>query len=499
MTDAVAQRPKLSKSRYMAGRQCQLRLWYSCYSPELGAPADAATQVIFDTGHVVGQLATKRHPGGVLITEDHLHHDEALERTARAMSDPNVPAIFEAAFIHQDVRMRADILLRRPRGTWDLIEVKSSLSVKEVNVEDLAVQAWIARGAGLRIGRAGVLTLSRDYVYAGGEHEVDGLFVLQDCTADVRRRSRHVSRHVAAMHAMLAEHEAPAISPGAHCFEPNTCQFYAHCTRDLVTPEYPLTELPSLRHRRLAELVALDIDSIGDIPAEASLSALQGRVRDAVQSGEPFVSPDLARALAEPRYPIHHLDFETFAPALPLIIGTRPYQTIPFQWSNHIEHADGSLTHEEFLCRQNNDPRQALVETMLASLGTSGSICIYTGYEVRIIRELATALPHAAKTLGALERRIWDLNAVIKAHYYHPQFHGSFSLKSVLPAVVPEMSYAGLAIQDGQAAARAYVQALTDGTRRVELHRQLLDYCGLDTLAMVKLRQVLAALASSTA
>ena len=238
----------------------------------------------------------------------------------------------------------------------------------------------------------------------------------------------------------------------------------------------------------------LGIESITDIPDDADLTALQARVCDSVCNGKPYATNELAGALKEPKFPIHHLDFETFMLAVPRYIGTRPYQTLPFQWSNHIQSRNGTVRHEEYLCREDEDPRQEFAETLLATLGEKGSICIYTTYEVRIIRELAEALPKLRRRLQALEDRVWDLKAVIKDHYYHPDFHGSFSLKAVLRAVVPSMSYDSLAIQDGNAASRAHLEAILtdDADRRRELQDGLLEYCGQDTVAMVKLREALA-------
>lgn len=491
----MRERPKLSKSRYLAGLQCHLRLWYECYQRELAGDGevDEAQQAIFDTGHEVGRLATRRHPGGALIDADHFHHEEALAHTANALGDRGVPAIFEAAFLHEDVRVRADVLARQKRGGWELIEVKSTLRVKDVHEDDLAVQHWVLRGAGLPVKRAGVLTLNRDYVYRGGEHDVDELFAFHDLTDVAQAKAEEVEANVAAMHRMLGRSKPPRVAPGEHCAAPYECPFHGHCTRGLEAPEHPLLELPNLSGKRKEGLLALGIESILDIPDDVDLSPLQQRVRRCVRTGRPYVSPGLAAALREPKYPIHHLDFETFMTAVPRYKGTRPYQALPFQWSDHVERSDGSVKHLEYLCREDKDPRREFAETLLEALGSKGTIVVYTGYELRVIRELAGALPKSRSALLALEGRVWDLAAVIREHYYHPGFHGSFSLKQVLPAVVPELGYDDLEIQDGSAAARVYLESILcrDGNRKEELHRQLLKYCGRDTLAMVELRRKL--------
>jgi hypothetical protein len=487
------QPPKLSKSRYLSGLQCHLKLWYECYERGLAGPVDAATQAIFDTGHEVGELATRRHPGGQLIDAHHFHHEEAVEKTKEAIADSKIPALFEASFLHRGVRVRADILVRVRGGQWDLVEVKSALDVKETNVDDLAVQHWVMTGAGLDIRRAGVLTLNRDYVFPGGEYDVDELFVLHDLTDVVPDMAKDVARNVKMMHEMLAKSRAPQIAPGDQCFDPYECPYYAHCTRGSKRPEHPFDELPALRPEKRAALQSLGAEAMADVPDDFPLSPLQERVRKCVLRRKAYAAEDLPAVLREAEYPIHHLDFETCMIALPRYEGTRPYQVLPFQWSNHVESAAGKLRHAEYLCREDKDPRPELVATLLRSLGDSGTIVIYTPYEIRVLRELARDLPEYAQRLAALEERCWDLCAVIRDNYYHPDFHGSFSLKKVLPVLVPSMSYAGLEIQDGQEASRAYVEALRtdDPKRREEIHAALLEYCGQDTEAMVKLRAAL--------
>jgi len=455
---------------------------------------DAATQAIFDTGHEVGVLATKLHPGGLLIEADHFHHEDAVKQTLVAFADHKLPAIFEAAFLHAGVRNRADILVRGRGEQWDLVEVKSALDVSDTNVDDLALQHWVLTGAGIDIRRAGVLTLNRDYVYDGREYDVDELFLLHDLTDTVPGMAKDVAKNVKAMHEMLAQRGPPKIEPGNQCFDPYDCPFYEHCTKGMTFPEHPFGELPKLHPTKRAALKALGVETVEDVPKTFALTALQKRVRDCVRTGKEYVGNALAAVLDEPEYPIHHLDFETFMLALPRYKGTRPYQTLPFQWSNHIESAPGRLKHDEYLCREDKDPRPEFVETMLASLGTKGTICIYTPYEIRVIRELAKALPKYARRLQALEDRCWDLCNVIRDHYYHPDFHGSFSIKQVLPVLVPGMSYERLAVKDGMEASRVYVEALQtdDARRRQEIHDGLIEYCGQDTLAMVRLREALA-------
>jgi len=485
----------LSKSRYLSGLQCELKLWNDAHARELAAPVTAAQQHLFDVGKVVGRQAQRRYPGGVAVEADYLHFGDALAQTSVLQADPHVPAIYEAALTHRGATTRVDILARSGTDAWDLIEVKSTLSVKDTHINDLSVQYWIAAHAGLTIRNAGLLTLNKEYVYPGGPYDVEALFAFHDRTEWIRRMAELVGQNVDKFLQILHGAASPDIRPGDHCFNPYPCPYYQACTRDMVLPEHPIEQLPALNAERRMRLLARGIVAIQDIPEDFSLSGLQSRVRRSIIDGAEYISAGLAASLNAPEFPIHHLDFETFMPALPRYPGTHTYQALPFQWSNHIETAGGEVFHDEYLSDQDADPRLEFARTLLDTLADRGTICIYSPYERRIIAELASALPALAPRLEALEGRFWDLCAVIKDDYYHPDFGGSFSLKKVLPALVPEMSYSGLDIQDGDAASRSYLEAIesADLGKRDKILAHLRTYCGQDTLALVRLRHTLRA------
>lgn len=494
MTLPLPKAPSLSKSRFISGRQCELRLWNEIYHRDLATPTDAATQAIFDQGHEVGAMAQKRHPGGQIAMTDHREQEAAIAKTASLMADPSVPAIFEAAFRHQGVFVAVDILARVKEG-WDLIEVKSSTSLKEVYRWDLALQHWVLVQSGVPIHRAGVLLLNTGYVYEGGELDVQALFSLHDDTDHARGRASEVAAQVAAFHAMLGKPEAPAILPGPQCDEPYECPFLAHCTKDRTAFEHTLGELSGIQAKKLDRWELEKWHSIDALPEDADLNDLQARILASARTGKPWMSPQLGAELAGFRYPVYHLDFETFASAIPRFQGTHPFQPVPVQWSCHREDADGTLTHAEFLSDGVN-PQRRFAETLLNDLGVAGSICVYSSFEARIIRELAQTYPDLARSLNALLDRLVDLYPIIKAHYYHPAFHGSFSIKAVLPVLVPSMSYDHLEVGNGQAAGVAFNQMLRagDAEERQRLRAALLTYCAQDTLAMVEVRRALMAL-----
>jgi len=487
---AGKKRPMLSKSRFVAGLQCPLRLWYQCYNRDLATPVSPTQQAIFDMGHEVGRLATQLYTGGVLIEEDHLHHREAVEATRAAMADPGVAAIYEAGFVHDSVRIRVDVLERLRGGKWNLIEVKSSTSAKAINKPDVAVQYYVLEGLGLNVVRAGILHVNNEYVYDGLELDLGQLFSFTDLTEEAIDRQKEVQERLGELKGMLAGQTPPPVEPGRHCSNPYRCEFWEYCTKG--KPEFWVMNLSGISQRKLDELTALGIEDIHDIPDDLLLAALQARIRECVAEGKEYVAPELADELTDVEFPIHFLDFETTSSAIPGYAGTRPSQTIPFQWSNHVLYEDGTLEHREFLHNEDTDPREEFCRTLLDTLGETGTIVIYTTYEVGVMTSLADDLPQYAQDLFATLDRIKDLYAAVKTYFYHPNFQGSFSLKKVLPALVPSMAYEGLAIQEGNQASIEYRRMLEPSTtpeERKRVRTDLLTYCGHDTLAMVKIRE----------
>lgn len=484
--------PMLSKSKYIAGLQCPLRLWHTCYNQELASAVSPVQKAVFDTGHEVGKLATQLYRGDVHIETDPLRHEEAVESTMEAMEDPKTRAIYEAAFLYDEIRVKVDILERLKNGKWNLVEVKSSTKVKEVYCPDVGIQYYVLKGAGLDIDRVFLMHLNNQYVYDGKGLDLVSLFSSSDLTEEALAYQQEVPGKLAELKEMLAGANPPEIIPSRNCNKPYGCEFFEHCTRDM--PEHWVMKLPGIGQNRIDELASMGIDDIGDIPDSFSLSAIQERIRACVVNNEEYIARELKDGLEDVAYPAHFLDFETLGLAIPRYAGTRPYQTIPFQWSDHILHKDGTIEHRVYLCEEDRDPREEVTVSLLDALGSGGSIYMYTSYEEGIIKGLAEEFPHHREPLLATLDRLVDLYKIIKDKYYHPEFYGSFSLKSVLPAIIPEMSYDTLAIKEGQEAGLEYLKMIDPATppeEKEKIKKDLLKYCGHDTLAMVKIREKL--------
>jgi predicted RecB family nuclease len=483
---------RLSKSKFLSGLQCHKRLYLEVHHPSLATKPDAATQAMFDMGTEVGELARSRFPGGALVPAGYRQTEAALSQTAALIQDLSVPAIFEAAFLHGGVLIRADVLERvltddgQPCG-WRLIEVKSSTKIKDVHLEDLAVQSEVILGAGLTLVSVCLMHINTGYLYRDGAIDLTELFAIQDLSEAVAQRRAAVPERLAAMTRMLLQAQPPAIEPDQHCHTPFDCPFWEHCTKD--KPARWIHYLPGSK-QVVSQLTQQGVTTIDEIPAGTRLSPVQRRVKENVE----WVSEKLGPTLKTVQFPVHHLDFETVMLAVPRFPETRPYQALPVQWSNHIEQDHGNVVHHEYLHGEGTDPRKQLAEALLESLGSKGSICVYSPYEKSVIEQLAEALPLLRTALQALVKRIWDLHPIVRDHYYHPHFDGSYSLKEVLPALVPSMGYDDLAIKEGGHAASQYYRMVfveTDWIERSKIQEALLAYCKRDTLAMVELRRAL--------
>jgi hypothetical protein len=482
---------RLSKSRFQMGLQCPKALWLLTHEPGLADPVPESRQHIFDTGTRVGELARERFTGGVLVAEDYTQPTEALETTNRLLTDPP-PAIFEAAVEHDGVFVRPDALVRIAPDLWDLYEVKSSTRVKPENITDVAVQAWVLEGAGLRIRRAYLMHLDNSYVYQGGAYDLDQLFTAEDVTERVRGWMPEVPQRVAEFREMLGGPE-PTIAIGRHCDSPYDCSFFGHCHEFL--PDRSVVELPRISPRLLDALIADGIYAIADIPLDyPGLSSAQREVCELARSGGSRLVGDVASALSELDYPLHFLDFETFMSALPLFKDTRPYQQVPFQWSDHVLGEDGSLQHREFLFESRADPRSAFVESLVDATADAGSIVVYSSFENSRLNELARDFPGFADAIARVQKHLFDLLPVVRAHVRHPDCLGSSSIKAVLPALVPDLSYQDLTIAEGGTASLEFLRyqlGQKDDDEAALMFANLREYCARDTTAMVRVLEAL--------
>lgn len=484
---------RLSKSKLLAFRQCERRLWLELHRPELRQD-DGASLAAFAAGHQVGDLARSLYDPerrGVLLDPESDGIDAALARTQALLA--SAQPVFEAGFDAGGALAFADILLPLdPEARrWRMVEVKSSTSVKDYQREDAAIQAFVARAAGVPLERIALARIDSSWVYPGrGDYR--GLLVEEDLSADAFARNDEVADWVARAHAVAAQAGEPAIGPGAHCDSPYACGFAGHCGGDGPQARYPVQWLPRIASRALKQHIADGAADMREVP-DALLNDKQLRVKTHTLSNAVYFDAAGAAAdLAPHRLPACFIDFETIAFAVPIWAGTRPFQMIPFQFSVHRLDANGALEHSAFLDLSGADPSRGFAEALLAACGATGPVFVYNaGFETARIAELAARFPDLGPALLAINARVVDLLPIARERYYHPSQQGSWSIKQVLPAVAPDLRYDQLdGVRDGGAAMQAFLEAIApdaDPARKRQVERQLLDYCRLDTLAMVRL------------
>jgi len=487
----------LSKSKLLAFRQCPKRLWLEVHQPTLRQDSPAA-QASFDVGNQVGKIARQLYDPedkGQLIDAQAEGFTAAFARSKELLNSSQ--PIFEAGFSAGGSLAFADVMLpvkKAEKQFWRMIEVKSSTSVKDYHRDDTAIQAYIAKTAGVALDSISLAYINSAWVYPGGNN-YQGLLQEEDLTQETLAREEEVKRWIADAQGVVAKTREPHISTGRHCYSPYECGFLSYCQSQEPQAEYPVSWLPKIQTKALKSLIEENgIIEIKDVPDDL-LNERQLRVKVHTFSGEVYFDAKNAAAdLAIHKLPAYFLDFETIQFAVPVWKGTRPYQMIPYQLSLHRLGRNEKLEHLSFLDISGKDPSKKFADNLIAFCGVRGPVFVYNaGFETARIRELGDRFPSLKKALLAINERVVDLLRLAEQHYYHPSQKGSWSIKKVLPAIAPELNYDELEeVQNGGMATNAFMEAIspdTTDTRKAQIEQSLLDYCGLDTYAMVKIWQ----------
>ncbi|MSQ16740.1 MAG: DUF2779 domain-containing protein [Dehalococcoidia bacterium] len=439
-----------------------------------------ADQFRMEQGVEIGRRARQLFPDGVLISTPNL--SRAAAETAKLVRAVGPPVLFEATFVVDGYAAKADVL-RRIGDSWHLIEVKSNVNLKQELIDDVAYTLMVLSRAGLTVSKASLLLISKDFRLGMEDAK---LFAEYNCTQDALVRSSEFQSCWDTIRdgTSAAGMPEPTLIPAC-----KGCELFSDCLGKGI--ENHIFDIPRLSPRKVDALTQLGVVRIEAIPQDFELTAIQARVRQAVVTGRPWVSPNLREQLNAIRWPAHYLDFETMMTALPLYPDTAPYTQIPTQYSIHKCTAVGEIpSHVPYICDPTLDSRRDLAQRLIADLQGGGSIITYSNFEKTTINGLATLFPDMAGKLSGLTQRIFNLEAVIRDHYYHPAFRGRTSVKATLPALLPGMSYDTLNIKGGDSASAAFAMMALGRYSEEEVEKlkeDLTAYCGQDTLAMVKL------------
>lgn len=471
-------------------------MWLEIHKPELNEES-ASTTASFRTGNEVGTVARRIYDPkakGITIDARTEEYSQALDRS-RELLETAAP-VFEAGFAADGGIAFADIMLpvgRKGQGAWRMVEVKSSTSVKDYHRDDAAIQAFISRAAGVPLAAIALAHIDNTWVYPGnGDYE--GLLVEEDLTEEAFARGPEVRDWLEKAHGVADRKSEPRIGTGGHCSDPFECGFADYCRSKEPQPHHSPEVLPRISKKIRTYIEENSATELHQIPDEL-LNPLQLRVKQHTLSGKVFFNAKgAAAALADHPPPALFLDFETISLAVPIWKGTRPYQQIAFQFSLHRLTKSGALEHVSYLNLDGNDPSRGFVDRLIDACKGTGPIFVYNiQFERTRLGELAGRFPAAKKALTGIMQRLVDLLPIARDHYYHPDQEGSWSIKAVLPALIPELSYDSLdEVKDGGLAMTAFAEAIQQTTtpeRRQQIERSLVEYCKLDTYAMVRIWQ----------
>lgn len=491
----------LSKSKFTAGLQCHKRLFLQVHNPDIGNITD---QHIKQEGTALGVLARSLFPGGVLVKADNRHLADALQMTRELMSNPAIPAIFEGTVQHDGVLVRVDVLLRSPdKDGYHLIEVKSATKVKSHHIHDLSIQKYVLRGAGVEVRGSHLMHVNSDYVL-DGDFDVSKFFVIETIDPTRLLPRSAVSGILNVQYKMLANLEAPDVETGYFCKSPYRCEFFEHCHPPLDTED--VRSLP-ISEDKIRMLLHNGVATVSELPTNIHLRLYWhftendcSRINAARNAGKNglAISDKLGKELSVLKFPICYVDFETVSPAVPRLQAMKPYEPIPIQWSVHHQNQwRGFLTHSEFLAADSADPRTSFLESLYQATLAARSIVVYGSYENTQLSNLARWFPAHAAAIRDIQQRLVDLLPIVRRNTYSRLFGGSYSIKNVLPVLVPSMNYDDLTVQSGDQVAGVWEQLVAGGvdeSEKARLRRMLLAYCERDTLALAYVVNALNAL-----
>ena len=483
----------LSKSTFIKGLQCNKALYYHKYRKDLRDDLSATQEAIFAQGTSVGDLACALFPGGVDCTpESYYDFQKAVIRTQEEI-EKGTKIIYEAAFQFNGVLAALDILVKHDDG-WRAYEVKSATAVSDTYELDASIQYYCISNSGIDLKDIYIVHINNQYV-KNGPIDVHELFTIESVLESVQNHLAKIPNQVTHLKSVLKEEEEPIIDIGPHCSSPYKCDFSGHCWKHI--PDYSTFNISRLRADKKFDLYDKNAIRFDDIPDDYPLNENQWMQVKSELNNESFIDKEaIHKFVGAMIYPIYHLDFETFTSAVPVFDGSRPYQQLVFQYSLHIENNDGSLDHREYLSEINGeDPRIEFIKQLINDCGHSGDILVYNiAFERGKLFDLIEFSPRHKIPILKIIDRLKDLMVPFRDRmYYTPEMQGSYSIKKVLPALVPELSYKMLKIQEGGTASNTFSQMVQGNFEgdAVQTRKDLLAYCKMDTYAMVKILEVL--------
>ena len=481
-------RVNLSKSRYCSAVQCEKILWLSQNKSELLPVEDKA---VFEKGRQVGELA-KSLFGDYNDVTTNTDFSTRLDETERLIkSKSNI--ITEASFSFNGNFCSVDILKNDSDGV-EIYEVKSSTKIKDIYLDDVSYQYFVLEGLGFNVKKACIVYINREYI-RGKDLDIEELFTIDDVTDEVLQKQDEIKNNIDSINMFMQTCDEPEKEIGKHCFDPYSCVFWDYCTRDLPKPN--VFDISGMQNRTKFKKYGEGKISFEDLQNEDINPKYLEQIDFELNDCEAKINADAIRDVLDSlKYPLYFIDYETCQYAIPEYENTKPYQQIPFQYSLHIlPEENGVFEHREFLADvYDENPIRTFAESMIEDMPEDGSVIVYNkGFEASRNREIGEMFPDLKCEMERLNENMVDLMVPFRNRdYYTKEMKGSYSIKFVLPALYPddpELDYKNLdMIHNGGEASDAFL-ALKDKApdEQEKIRENLLEYCKLDTYAMVKI------------
>lgn len=481
---------RLSKSSFIRGVQCEKMLYLDKHHSDLREESSVSKEAIFEQGTNVGLLAQDLFKGGYDASpDDYSRISKSLINTQKAIENGE-SIIYEATFEFNGLLSAIDILVKE-NNQWKAYEVKSSTSVSDTYVIDAAVQYYTIVNSGLELSDISLVLINSEYVRKS-EIDLNDFFKIISVKNEVLNQQSILPDKIDFLKNTINKKEIPTKNIGVHCNEPYDCDFKAHCWKHI--PEYSIFDISRLKQKKKFKLYNQGIITFDQLKnSDMKFSSSQKIQINSEVHKSSIIKKDLIKNFTDSlNYPLYFLDFETILPAIPLFDNCKPFQQVVFQYSLHVQkEKESNLSHYEYLAPSDIDPREAFIEKLIEDCGSKGDVIVYNiSFERGRLNELISIYPKYKEQLNNIISRMKDLMIPFqKKWFYTPEMKGSYSIKYVLPALVSDLSYDQLAIKDGGTASNTFLSMVNktfDGNE-VEERKNLLEYCEMDSFAMVKI------------
>lgn len=487
---------QISKTEYMMFLKHPAWLWLKKNDKKKLPPVSDDLQAMFDAGYVFESYVEKLFPESVKVGFNNYNEYLSLPRRTKEVLLTGAKTIMQAGFETGKISCICDLMVKNSDGTVDLYEIKSSTSAKVEHEHDLAFQIEVLEGNNISINKIFIIHVNSDYV-KNGEIDINQLTKINDVTQRVRGLKDFTKDNIEKALVIASQKECPDLSPSKASF--GAFGEWLEIYKTLVEiEEYSIYHLCAPGADKIGQLEQLGIKKIIDIPDDFKLDVKQSRQVEATKNNEILIDKNaIENFLTKLEFPLYFLDYETLSSVVPMFDGLGPYKQLPFQYSLHkLENPDSEIEHFEYLHKNEVNPITDLTKSLKSQIGDCGTVLVwYEGFEKSCNDLMGRVSPDHEGFYSQLNDRIIDLMVPFSnGAYTHKDFYGSASIKKVLPVLISELSYKDLDINAGGAAQRLWMDVALHGKRQDEKEKifaDLLKYCELDTLAMVRIYQFL--------